>query len=74
MSAAAAAQKKIAQRIVLSDLSGAPSTRLPALDCPSSKHLGPLSQFSNGGFGSSWIDVKPLGADGSSGDFGWSVS
>ena len=42
-------------------------------DCPSSKYLGPLSLFHNGGSGSSWIDVKPLGADGSSGGFGWSV-
>ena len=41
--------------------------------CPSSKYMGPLSLFHNGGFGSSWIDVKPLGADGSSGGFGWSV-
>ena len=41
--------------------------------CPSSKYLGPLSLFHNGGSGSSWIDVKPLGADGSSGGFGWSV-
>ena len=43
------------------------------LQCPSSKYMGPLSLFHNGGFGSSWIDVKPLGADGSSGGFGWSV-
>ena len=42
--------------------------------CPSSKHLGLLSLFSNGGSGSSWFDVKPLGVDGSSGGFGWSVS
>ena len=28
--------------------------------------------FSNGGFGSSWIDVKPLVADGSNGGYGWS--
>ena len=41
--------------------------------CPSSKYMGPLSLFHNGGSGSSWIDVKPLGADGSSGGFGWSV-
>ena len=42
--------------------------------CPSSKHLGLLSLFSNGGSGSSWFDVMPLGVDGSSGGFGWSVS
>ncbi len=41
--------------------------------CPSSKYLGPLSLFHNEGSGSSWIDVKRLGADGSSGGFGWSV-
>jgi len=41
--------------------------------CPSSKYLGPLSLFHNGGSGSSWIDVRRLGADGSSGGFGWSV-
>ena len=41
--------------------------------CPKSKYLGPLSLFHNGGSGSSWIDVKPLGADASSGGFGWSV-
>jgi hypothetical protein len=35
-------------------------------DCPSSKHLGLLSLFQNGGSGSSWFDVKPLGVDGSS--------
>ena len=48
---------------------------LPPIDlaCPSSKYLGPLSLFHNGGSGSSWIDVKPLGVDGSSGGFGWSV-
>ena len=39
-------------------------------DCPSSKSLGRLSLFHNEGSGSSWIDVKPLGADGSSGGFG----
>ncbi len=38
--------------------------------CPSSKSLGRLSLFHNEGSGSSWIDVKPLGADGSSGGFG----
>jgi hypothetical protein len=32
--------------------------------CPSSKQSGLLSLFSNGGPGSSWIDIKPLGADG----------
>ncbi|MFP6745522.1 MAG: DUF1330 domain-containing protein, partial [Alphaproteobacteria bacterium] len=41
--------------------------RSPDMDCPSSKYMGPLSLFHNGGSGSSWIDVKPLGADGSSG-------
>jgi hypothetical protein len=44
-----------------------------ARECPSSKYMGPLSLFHNGGSGLSWIDVKPLGADGSSGGFGWSV-
>ena len=42
--------------------------------CPSSKHSGLLSLYSNGGSGSFWIDVKPLGVDGSSGGSGWSVS
>ena len=42
--------------------------------CPSSKHLGRLSLYSNGGSGSSWFDVKPLGVDGSSGGSGWSAS
>jgi hypothetical protein len=39
------------------------------LACPSSKHLGQLIQFPNGGFGSSWFDVKPLVFGGSSGGF-----
>jgi hypothetical protein len=38
--------------------------------CPSSKNLGLLSLFHNGGSGSAWIDVKLLGADGSSGESG----
>jgi|GEM_PF-6034444 len=42
--------------------------------CPSSKHLGRLSLYSNGGSGSSRFDVKPLGVDGSSGGSGWSAS
>ena len=46
----------------------------PIRACPSSKHLGQVSLFRNEGFGSSWFDVKPLVADGSSGGFGWSVS
>jgi hypothetical protein len=33
--------------------------------CPSSKYLGLLSLISNRGYSSCWIDVKPLGADGS---------
>ena len=37
--------------------------------CPSSKYLGPLRLFYKGGSSPSWIDVKPLGADGSSGGF-----
>ena len=41
--------------------------------CPSSKQMGLLSVFHKGGFGSSLFDVKPLGFDGSSGGFGWSV-
>ena len=41
--------------------------------CPSSKQTGLLSVFHKGGFGSSLFDVKPLGFDGSSGGFGWSV-
>ncbi len=49
--------------------------KLPAqrrvTDCPSSKHLGHLSLFLNGGSGSSRFDVKPLVVDGSSGGFGW---
>ena len=43
-------------------------------ECPSSKHSGRLSLLRNGGSGSSWIDVKPLCVDGSSGGFGLSVS
>jgi len=46
------------------------STRAGLRACPSSNYLGPLSVFHNEGSGSSWIDVKPLGADGSSGGFG----
>ena len=42
-------------------------------DCPSSKQMGLLSVFHKGGSGSSLFDVKPLGFDGSSGGFGWSV-
>ena len=41
--------------------------------CPSSKQLGLLSVFHKGGSGSSLFDVKPLGFDGSSGGFVWSV-
>ena len=58
----------------------APETILPnvdgptyAVDCPSSKQMGLLSVFHKGGSGSSLFDVKPLGFDGSSGGFGWSV-
>ena len=40
---------------------------------PSSKQMGLLSVFHKGGSGSSLFDVKPLGFDGSSGGFGWSV-
>ena len=43
------------------------------LDCPSSKQMGLLSVFHKGGSGSSLFDVKPLGFDGSSGGFVWSV-
>ena len=43
------------------------------LMCPSSKQMGLLSVFHKGGSGSSLFDVKPLGFDGSSGGFGWSV-
>ena len=43
------------------------------LGCPSSKQMGLLSVFHKGGSGSSLFDVKPLGVDGSSGGFGWSV-
>ena len=39
----------------------------------SSKQMGLLSVFHKGGSGSSLFDVKPLGFDGSSGGFGWSV-
>ena len=41
--------------------------------CPLSKQMGLLSVFHKGGSGSSLFDVKPLGFDGSSGGFGWSV-
>ena len=41
--------------------------------CPSSKYLGRLSLFCNGGSGSPWIDVRPLFVDGSSGVSGSSV-
>ena len=43
------------------------------VNCPSSKQMGLLSVFHKGGSGSSLFDVKPLGVDGSSGGFGWSV-
>ena len=43
------------------------------MGCPSSKQMGLLSVFPKGGSGSSLFDVKPLGVDGSSGGFGWSV-
>ena len=42
-------------------------------NCPSSKSLGRLSLFCNGGSGSPWIDVRPLLVDGSSGVSGSSV-
>ena len=42
-------------------------------ECSSSKQMGLLSVFHKGGSGSSLFDVKPLGFDGSSGGFGWSV-
>ena len=45
----------------------------PDETCPSSKQMGLLSVFHKGGSGSSLFDVKPLGFDGSSGGFGWSV-
>ena len=47
--------------------------RLSHRHCPSSKQMGLLSVFHKGGSGSSLFDVKPLGVDGSSGGFGWSV-
>ena len=47
--------------------------RRPGRRCPSSKQMGLLSVFHKGGSGSSLFDVKPLGFDGSSGGFGWSV-
>ena len=47
--------------------------KLWAEDCQSSKQMGLLSVFHKGGSGSSLFDVKPLGFDGSSGGFGWSV-
>ncbi len=46
---------------------------LPHAPCPSSKHSGRLSLLRNGGSVSSWIDVKPLCVDGSSGGSGLSV-
>ena len=46
---------------------------LTEMVCPSSKQMGLLSVFHKGGSGSSLFDVKPLGVDGSSGGFGWSV-
>ena len=46
---------------------------LVTIDCPSSKQMGLLSVFHKGGSGSSLFDVKPIGVDGSSGGFGWSV-
>ena len=49
------------------DLEARVPARHPLRPCPSSKHLGRLSLFQNGGSGSSWFDVKPLGVDGSSG-------
>ena len=50
-----------------------PALAREALGCPSSKQMGLLSVFHKGGSGSSLFDVKPLGVDGSSGGFGWSV-
>ena len=49
------------------------NTEWHELFCPSSKQMGLLSVFHKGGSGSSLFDVKPLGVDGSSGGFGWSV-
>ena len=42
--------------------------------CPSSKRLGRLNMSRTGGSGSSFVDVKRLVADGTSGAFAWSVS
>ena len=57
-------------RSIKYQMSGA---KLPLAKCPSSKQMGLLSVFHKGGSGSSLFDVKPLGDDGSSGGFGWSV-
>ncbi len=56
-------------------INGNPDGMLTAkvFNCPSSKQMGLLSVFHKGGSGSSLFDVKPLGVDGSSGGFGWSV-
>ena len=54
-------------------LSGTPEQISIDASCPSSKQMGLLSVFHKGGSGSSLFDVKPLGVDGSSGGFGWSV-
>ena len=57
-------------RSIKYQMSGA---KLPLAKCPSPKQMGLLSVFHKGGSGSSLFDVKPLGVDGSSGGFGWSV-
>ena len=59
--------------VVTFDREGPTGLLVTTTRCPSSKQMGLLSVFHKGGSGSSLFDVKPLGFDGSSGGFGWSV-
>ena len=52
-------------------LSEIPRMTICGRRCPSSKHLGQVLVFSNGGSGSSKFAVKPPDVDVSSGGFGW---
>ena len=63
----------VAAAVLDSALAEILALRLRDNNCPSSKQMGLLSVFHKGGSGASLFDVKPLGFDGSSGGFGWSV-
>ena len=66
-------QPRDLRRARAAELNLADGDPIPGAACPSSKQMGLLSVFHKGGSGSSLFDVKPLGFDGSSGGFGWSV-